>query len=209
MHEFEVEVGGVRAGFWSDLRPAGAALFSLCILSANPAAAAPPPSFSPAETEALRLLAPGELANPTEVSVSDAHAVVEANPRDADAWHQLGEALQVAGNLDGAVEAYRKATTLPPKDIGRAYLHRDLAEALEQAGDLDGALAAARVSVRTWPVSTQGLFCSGAEVLLLTRLLVETHDAKGAAAFYRPLAAEADAPEECRTIAEALRSAAE
>ncbi|WP_158266351.1 tetratricopeptide repeat protein [Allosphingosinicella deserti] len=191
------------------IRLAAAAACSIALGAPGHAAAPDGAGYSPAEQAALALLAPGEIANPTEVSVADAQAVVETNPRDADAWHQLGESLQVAGDLQGAVEAYRKATRLPPEDIGRAYLHRDLAEALEQTGDLEGALAAARVSVRTWPVSSQELFCMGAEVMLLTRLLVENHDAKGAAAFFRPLAEAADAPQDCRTIAEALRAAAQ
>jgi tetratricopeptide (TPR) repeat protein len=164
-------------------------------------------AYSAAEMAAIRLLEPGTVINPTETTVADARAAVARRPRDADLWHALGEALLVAGDVSEAVEAYRKATRLPPKVIGRAYLHRDLAAALERAGDLAGAVAAARVAVRTWPVSQQGLFCNGTEERLLTRLLVKTHDAKGALAFYRPLF-EADRDrEECREIHQALVTA--
>jgi len=155
----------------------------------------------------LQALAPGTRINPTEVSVEAAQAGVRAHPRDADAWHQLGESLEVAGRLDEAIEAYERATRLPPRVIGRAFLHRDLAAAREQAGDLQGALAAARVSIRTWPLSSDGLFCTQSEVVQLTRLLVETNDLRGAADLYLPLADALPDHEFCAPIAAAMRRA--
>ena len=100
----------------------------------------------------LQRLAPGVRLNPTEVSVDAARHGVRARARDADAWHQLGESLEVAGRLAEAVQAYERATRLPPRVVGRAFLYRDLAAARERTGDLPGALAAARVSVRSWPL---------------------------------------------------------
>lgn len=157
---------------------------------------------------ALGLLAPQPIINPTEVSVATARAGAAARPRDADAWHQLGESLDVAGDGAEAVEAYRRATRLPPRVLGRAYLYRDLAEALERQGDLAGALAAARVSVRSWPLSQDGLFCSSSEARLLARLLVETGDLAGAAAFWRPLFEAQRERGECRAVQQALAGAA-
>lgn len=156
------------------------------LMLAGAAAGAQPP-YSASEQAALALLARAPRANPTEVSVAAARAAVRARPRDADAWHQLGESLDVAGDRAGAVQAFERATRLPPRVIGRAYLHRDLAEARERAGDLPGAIAAARVSVRTWPLSRDGVTCTTHEALILVRLLVAAHDAAGARAYYAPL----------------------
>jgi tetratricopeptide (TPR) repeat protein len=153
-------------------------------------------SVPPADNESERrsrqeylveLLAPGELLNPTEVTVEAAQAGVRAHPRDADAWHQLGESLEVAGRLDEAVQAYDRAAHLPPRILGRGYLYRDLAAAREKAGDITGALAAARVSLRSWPLSRDVLYCTSAEAILMTRLLVKSGDLRGAADFYLPL----------------------
>ena len=185
-------------------KPIAAAVALALLLSAGPVAARPAPDAS---ADLLRLLAPGERANPTELAVDAARAEVDAHPRDADRWHQLGESLEVAGRLDEAVEAYARATRLPPRIIGRAYLHRDLAAALERQGDLPRALAAARTSVRSWPLSRDGLFCMGAEVILLTRLLVKSGGLAAAEAFYRPLADAQPDRDDCRSIVDALEAA--
>lgn len=153
----------------------------------------------------LQLLAPGERANPTTVTVEQARAGVRAHPRDADAWHQLGESLEVADQIE-AVQAYERATRLPPRLIGRAYLCRDLAQAREVLGDLKGAEMAAQVMVRSWPLSRDGIFCTGEEVKLLMRLLVKRHGIQAAADFYKPLyEAHPDWPE-CQEIHDALTS---
>jgi tetratricopeptide (TPR) repeat protein len=155
----------------------------------------------------LQALAPGVRINPSEVSVDEAQRAVSAHPRDADAWHQLGESLEVAGRLDEAVDAYDRATKLPPRVIGRAFLYRDLASAREQAGDLAGALEAARVSIRTWPLSRDGLFCTQSEVVQLARLLVRMGDLGGVADLYLPLADALPDNEYCAPIAAAMRRA--
>lgn len=175
-------------------RTAGAALL---LMFAAAAAQAEPEA-------ALALLARAEVANPTQVPVATAEAAVRARPRDADAWRQLGESLDVAGRLGEAVAAYERATRLPPRIWGRAFLYRDLADARERAGDLTGAVAAARVSVRSWPLSREGVHCTGAEVKLLTRLLVRTGDMAGALAFYRPLAEASPEQGFCRAVVVAL-----
>ena len=157
--------------------------------------------------EALRLLQPLPQINPTTVSVAAAEAGTRARPRDPDAWNQLGQSLGVAGRHAEAVAAFERATLLPPRILGRAYLYRDLAEAREQVGDLAGAIAAMRVSLRSWPLSRDGLHCSGFEVQLMARLLVRSGDYAGAAAFYRPLYERDRGLEECQLISRALEGA--
>ncbi len=134
----------------------------------------------------LSLAPPHQINVTSKVSVDDARRDVEAHPADADLWLQLGMSLETAGDLDGAVEAYSRATKLPPKVYGRAYLYRDLAILLEQRGDLEGALAAMRVGVRSWPLRGR-LFCWGYEAEMMVRLLVRTNDWNGAVSFYGPL----------------------
>jgi tetratricopeptide (TPR) repeat protein len=129
-------------------------------------------------------------------------------PRDPDAWNQLGHSLDVAGRLPEAVAAFVRATRLPPLILGRAYLYRDLAEAREKIGDLAGAIAAARVSLRSWPLSRDGLHCSGFEVRLLTRLLVKAHEISGALALFGPLYRANPAGFECGNVHDALIAAA-
>lgn len=185
-------------------QPIAAAIALALHFASAPATAEPVPG---AAAPLLGLLAPPERANPTDVPVAAARAGVRAHPRDADRWHQLGESLEAAGQLDEAVDAYARAVRLPPRVVGRAYLYRDLAAALERQGDLPRALEAARTSVRSWPLSRDGLFCLGAEVVLLTRLLVKSGDLAGADAFYRPLAEAQPARDDCRAIADALEAA--
>jgi len=182
---------------------APAFLLGLVLALAGSAQGSQPPEAA----AVLELLPRPNIINPTEVTVEDARAGVSAHPRDADAWHQLGESLDVAGDLDEAVEAYERATRLPPRIMGRGYLYRDLADARERAGDLTGALAAARISVRSWPLSRDSLHCMGHEVRLLTRLLVRIGDLGGAAAFYRPLYEASPDQPECRQFDQALRAA--
>ena len=116
--------------------------------------------------------------------------------------------LHVAGQGGEAVAAFRRATALPPRVIGRGYLYRDLAEALERQGDQAGALAATRSAIRGWPLSRDGLHCTSTEAKLMARLLVRTRDPAGAAAFWRTLAVADPEREECRRIQQALDGAA-
>lgn len=180
----------------------------LALTAAVPAVAESPfrplPPEDPRAAAALAILADGPLANPTDVTVEAAQAGVDAAPRDADAWHQLGESLEVAGRLPEAVEAYRRAAGLPPRVIGRAYLNRDLAAALEEIGHYEDALAAARIAVRSWPISQDGLHCTASEARLLARLLVRTQGLAAAADFYRPLQQRSPDREDYREILAAL-----
>lgn len=178
------------------------------LLAMTSASAATQRPYDDPRAELLRMLAPLALANPTGMSVAEARAAVRARPRDADAWNQLGQSLDVAGRLAESVAAHERATRLPPRLMGRAFLWRDLAELRERTGDLPGAIAAARVSIRSWPLSRDGLHCAGVEVRLLTRLLVRTNDMSGALAFYAPLARRSPDRADCRDISETLEDAA-
>jgi len=191
----------------ADMKTFTRSLLALCCLAV--AAAAPAQETAQDHRQqALRLLEPLPLSNPTPVTVSAAEAQTRARPRDPDAWNQLGQSLDVAGRYPEAVAAFERATRLPPRILGRAYLYRDLAEAREKVGDLAGALAAARVSLRSWPLSRDGLHCLGSEVKTMARLLVKSGDVAGAAAFYRPLFARDRGNEDCALINETLNGAA-
>ena len=58
---------------------------------------------------------------------------------DSGAHNDLGNALQVAGHIDGAIAAYRRAIGI---DSAKAETHFNLGHALRGKGDLDGAAAA-------------------------------------------------------------------
>lgn len=183
------------------------ALLALCCL-ASTAAASAQETAEDHRRQALRLLQPLPHINPTQVTVAAAEAQTRARPRDPDAWNQLGQSLDVAGRYPEAVVAFERATRLPPRILGRAYLYRDLAEAREKVGDLPGALAAARVSLRSWPLSRDGLHCLGFEVQMMARQLVKSGDLAGAVAFYRPLFERDRDNPDCGLINEALEGAA-
>ena len=183
-----------------------AALTAVLVLMSASAGTQLPPEES-AVDRALRLLEPPALLNPTEVAVAAAEAGTRARPRDPDAWNQLGRSLDVAGRLTESADAHERATRLPPRVIGRAFLYRDLAEMRERTGDLPRALAAARLSVRSWPLSRVALHCADGEVQLLARLLVKSGDIDGALAFYGPLYRANPDLEQCRDIRDALEAA--
>lgn len=199
----------LRPAFGHDAPMKISARFAVaCGAFAAAGAAAAQPSYGEAAAHALRLLAPLPHLNPTEVTVAAAEAATRARPRDADAWNQLGQSLDVAGRTTEAVAAFRRAAQLPPRVLGRGYLYRDLAEAQEKAGDLQGAIASMRAAFGFWPLSRERRHCAGYEEKVLVRLLVAAHDADGALAFYAPLyRADRDVPE-CRDIHAALEAAA-
>jgi cytochrome c-type biogenesis protein CcmH/NrfG len=57
---------------------------------------------------------------------------LDKSPRDPDLHYKLARMLEDEGDLQGAVAEYKRATELPPKDIGSAFLYRDLGLALEK-----------------------------------------------------------------------------
>ncbi len=67
--------------------------------------------------------------------------VIQLNPKDADAYTNLGNALSDQGKLDEAIAAYRQALQLNPK---YAYAYTNLGVALSDQGKLEEAIAAYR-----------------------------------------------------------------
>jgi len=64
-------------------------------------------------------------------------ALLQADPRSADAYAIRGEALEREGNAAAAVEAYRQAMALqPPSGEEPLYLERRLEAAMRAAGDV-------------------------------------------------------------------------
>lgn len=64
-------------------------------------------------------------------------SVVEAAPRNARAYYNLGTVLRRRGQLDAAIAAQRRSLELAPD---RPYTHYNLANALKQRGELDAAI---------------------------------------------------------------------
>ena len=124
-------------------------------------------------------------------------AKAEQNPRDPDAHGWYGQALAQAGSLDAAIDQYRAAVKLPPKDIPRAYLYRDLGEALEKKGDLDGALVALRKCVVSWPTKNEP-YCAGYEHAALGRVIEKKEGSAAALEYWKNLMTIARDPDQCR-----------
>jgi len=63
--------------------------------------------------------------------------ILRAEPRDADAWHELGTSLLLLGDRTGACGAWRQALQL---DRGRAITRRALGNLLFDCGQIEPAL---------------------------------------------------------------------
>ena len=138
------------------------------------------PLLPPPDTSAK--VSPGIVYNYT--TIGQYRSAIAQKPNDADLREDYAGALEQLGDLDGAVEQFRIATTLPPKVVGRAFLYRDYATALEKKGDLEGAVAAAQKSLISWPTKNERR-CLGAEEVLAGRLLERKGDLKGALAMWQ------------------------
>ena len=75
----------------------------------------------------------------------EAQRAVDANPKSAAAWHQLGLARQKLAKHGDAVQAFAKAASL---DRGVARYHHDLGNALIDDGKPDRAITAYRRALR-------------------------------------------------------------
>src|SRR5262249_50332247 len=75
-------------------------------------------------------------------------AATAAHPRSAAAHTNLGVALRLRGDLDGAITYYREAIRLDPK---ASYAHYNLGNALGEKNDPDGASACYREAIRLEP----------------------------------------------------------
>jgi predicted O-linked N-acetylglucosamine transferase (SPINDLY family) len=69
-------------------------------------------------------------------------------PAYADAWSNLGVALKMIGDLEGAIEAFSRATALSPS---RGEIYAFLGHALRDAGRLDEAIASYRQGLAIRP----------------------------------------------------------
>lgn len=72
----------------------------------------------------------------------------QRHPDDATLANHLGAALALAGRIDAAIEAFRRALALDPRLLGAAY---NLGRALDQRGDATAACAAFDVALRIDP----------------------------------------------------------
>ena len=83
-------------------------------------------------------------ASDWQTVVARMQASVQRDPKNADAWNELGHAYRMLGDLDNSFKNYQKALQLDPKHrnareyLGEAYLQvGDLARAEEQLKVLD------------------------------------------------------------------------
>ena len=92
----------------------------------------------------LELLALGRNAE----AIDELKIYVRDNPRDADAWANLGNALSALNRNDEALQAYQRAVAIDP---GNGLSQRNLALGYLQQNDFPNAVAHARESVRLTP----------------------------------------------------------
>jgi tetratricopeptide (TPR) repeat protein len=179
----------------------------------EPAASAPPssnanpgkPTDTGKPTMTRTTAGSSETSNESLPDIDKYRRQVQQNPKDPDARDYLGDELLKTGQVDAAIEQFQAAVSLPPKDIGRAYLYRDLGEAFEKKGDYDAALTALRKSVTLWPVKNEAVLCRlPFEQGAIGRILEEKGDFAGAMEYWRSLVTVAKDPEECLRQAERL-----
>ncbi|MBI3983483.1 MAG: tetratricopeptide repeat protein [Gemmatimonadetes bacterium] len=94
----------------------------------------------------------------------DLRVVLERNPANAEACHQLGIVISRKARWRDAVPHLRRAVEL---DAGRAEAYLSLAEALNHVDDLSGALQAYQRAVELRPNSARALYGLG---IVLDRL---------------------------------------
>ena len=88
------------------------------------------------------------MAGPAQSQVSPDADRAHSGQNHINAHVILGEALQIKGDLDGAIAEYCMAINAEPEN----YLaHYDLGIALYAKGDLDGAIIEYRKSIRIAP----------------------------------------------------------
>ena len=92
----------------------------------------------------LELLALGRNAE----AADELRIYVRDNPRDADAWSNLGNALSALGHNDEALRAFQRAVAVDPNN---GLSQRNLALQHLQQNDFDNAVAHAREAVRLTP----------------------------------------------------------
>lgn len=71
---------------------------------------------SPDDPELLRIAGRAGLETGSEDALGQLTRVTELSPDDAEAWHDLGEALAIEGRSETSADAFRKALELNPED---------------------------------------------------------------------------------------------
>ncbi|MDQ4048229.1 MAG: tetratricopeptide repeat protein [Actinomycetota bacterium] len=71
---------------------------------------------APDDAELLRLAGLAGLELEADDAVDQLRRVTELRPDDAEAWHELGEALATEGRSEEAADAFRRALELDPDD---------------------------------------------------------------------------------------------
>jgi protein O-mannosyl-transferase len=127
----------------------------------------------------LELLALGRNAE----AADELRIYVRDNPRDADAWANLGNALSALGRNDEALRAFQQSVTIAP---GNGLSQRNLALQYLQQNDFPNAVAHARESVRLTPGDP------AAHSLLGLALIGEQNFDEGLAQFRASLALQPD-----------------
>lgn len=102
-------------------------------------------------------------------------AIVAGQPGDFEIWNNLGTARRAAGDLEGSVEALRRASALRP-DV--APIHLNLAASLADSGRTEEAAQSYRTALRLDPANAPAR-------LDLARLLLGSQRLDEAEALYR------------------------
>lgn len=84
-------------------------------------------------------------------AIAEARQALAQTPRDPDAWHRLGWAHESRGELEEAVDSYRRAVQFNPDADGS---HNNIGNCLNALGRFEEAYAAWRAAIRIAPGCT-------------------------------------------------------
>jgi len=122
----------------------------------------------PSNLQAQRVLADAYFAGESFGEAATSYRTyLEARPNDPVALAHFGVSLVAAGNLEGAIEAFRRAVDLEPRN---ADAHMNLANALFDHRDAAGAAEQARLAVALRPLSAAAHDLLGRSLAVLGRI---------------------------------------
>jgi cytochrome c-type biogenesis protein CcmH/NrfG len=78
--------------------------------------------------------------------------VTQRNPKNADAWNELGHAYRLTGDMDNSFKHYEQALQIDPRHKGA---HEYLGEAYLQVGKLDLAEQELKALSRLCPITCE------------------------------------------------------
>jgi len=78
--------------------------------------------------------------------------VTQRNPKNADAWNELGHAYRLTGDMDNSFKHYEQALQIDPRHKGA---HEYLGEAYLQVGKLDLAEQELKTLSRLCPITCE------------------------------------------------------